>query len=395
MGEVKIDQATLEKQEGNLSEDQNAAIALEAIADIQKEKKPDEPESKEKEEKAEDAPKEETEPTAEELATKEQEAKVKEEERILNAKEEELSEEDKVKKVEIVKVKDEAKLKTAETEIADYAKEHSISQEEARADLESIAKIQEKYKGDAKQLAKANLHLQRLYSKTEEEAKALKEAKPSVAQEVTVEAVEKFIEDGKVVVNGKNVTKEQTIEAYRNAYPDLTEDMADDKVLKLAAKEYKQQIDKNFVEQNTQISAQAREKRNTLFDTVSEADKKFIPVLKPLIEKLSDSQIMHENFSVNTYITYAKGQEYDTLSKKFEDDKKAFGEKEYKRGLEEAKILGIKKPVGSGGNSPKGKNIVLTEEQKKRAHEMFDNPDITTERAEQLYAEHLKEIDKK
>jgi hypothetical protein len=408
---VKIDQETLKTQD-NLTEDQAEAIAAQALAEMDADsKKNDNPDNedpaKDQGKPADDGtPKEETALSDEELLSANDEGlsdeqktkkaelvevkRKEDEKRILEAKEEDLSEEDKTKKVEIVKAQEENKSKEAEKEIADYAKEHNISTEEARQDLESIVKIQEKYKGDPKQLAKANLHLQRLYSKTEEEAKALKEAKPAIPQDITVEAVEAAIVKGVLNVDGKAITKEMTIEAYRNAYPDLTDDLDDEKVFKLAAKEYKQQIDKVRSEEKSQIAVKAKEKRETIFAAIPEADKKFIPDIKPIIEKLSDAQVMHDSFTVDTYVTYAKGMSFDETVKKLEDDKKAFGEKEYKRGLEEAKILGVKRTPG--GNAPKGSgDVTLTDSQRQRAREMFDNPDITEEKAYQLYKDYLKE----
>lgn len=394
-GEVKIDAETLKGQE-NLSEDQAAAIAAEALIEIgaseQKKKDLEKETGDQGKDEAEDAPKKETEPTAEEIAAKEQEEKVKEEERILQAKEEELSAEDKTKKAEITKVREEAKTKTAQQEATDYAKEHNVSEEEAREDLESIAKIQEKYKGDPKQLAKAYLHFQRLHAKTELEMKSLKDAKPKASEikDIPIEAVEKWISEGKVTYKDKPVTKEGVINAYREANPDLTDSMDDDKVFKLAVKEYKQALEKGLELEKSKVATAAKDKRATVFDTVSEADKKYVPEIKPIIENLPDAVIMSEQFDISTYISYAKGKSFDATIKQLEEDKKAFGEKEYKRGLEEAKILGSKRPPV--GNTPGGKgNATLTEEQKQRAREMFDNPDITEEKAYELYKDYLKE----
>jgi len=392
-GEVKIDAETLKNQEG-VSDDQAQAIALEALNEIKAEKKkdPDKEEAGGQQDKdAEDAPKDkETEPTAEEIAAKEAEEKVKEEERILAAKEEELSEEEKAKKSEITKSREESKNKTAQEEAEAYAKEHNVTADEAKADLESIAKIQEKYKGDPKQLAKAYLHFQRLHAKTETEMKALKDAKPAASdvKDIPIEAVEKWISEGKVTYKDKVLTKETVIDSYRKANPDLTDAMDDDKVFMLAVKEYKQALEKGLEQERSKLSTEAKEKREAVLNTVSEAEKKYIPEIKPIIERLSDSAIMSEQFDINTYIAFAKGKTFDETVKRLEVEKKAFGEKEYQRGLEEAKIL-KRPPIGNG---PKGKaSGTLTDEDKKRAKEMFDNPDITEEKAYELYSEYLNE----
>jgi hypothetical protein len=411
MVEVKIDQETLSKQEGALTEDQAEAIALAAIQEMDSSKKP--PEDKEPGKDEQDKEKSggalegdtgltddelvsaKDEELSEEQKTKKvvviEERKKKEEERLLNAKEIDLSEEDKTAKAVIVKAQEESKGKANQQELEAYAKEHSISVEEAKADFESVGKIQEKYKGDPKLLARANLHLQRLYSKTEAELKDAKGAKPPEPsiQDIPVEAVEKWMAEGKVLINGKSVTKEQVIDAYRNAYPDLTDTLEDDKVFKLAVKEYKQKLESVVAEQKSQIGVKAKEKRDTLLSGLSEADKQYLPEIKPLIEKLPDTQVMNESFNLETYITYAKGIKVDETIKRLEQEKKEFGEKEYQRGVEEAKILGLKKPPD--GKPPKSKDFALSDAQKKRAKEMFDNPDITEEAAYKLYKDYLKE----
>jgi len=419
--DVKIDAETLSQQTGNLTEDQNEAIALEAIKEAEGEtdltKKAEEKEIPEKgKEKSGEAPvKKDTEPTDEELLSakdeelsdelktrkaglvetkkKEEEERIAEEDKLLAAKDEDLDEADKVKKAEIVKAREDAKTKGAEQEIADYAKENNISVDEARKDLEDSGKIHEKYSGNPKKLSMALLHSQRIYGKLSNDLKALKDAKPSeqTPEEVTVEGVMKWVEDGKLKTKGgKTVTKEGVIEAYREAFPDITEGVGDDAVFKLAAKDYKASVDKAVVEKRTEISSKAKEKRATIFDSLSEADKQYIPEIKPIIENLSDSQIMREDFSLKTYITYAKGQIFDATREKLEQEKKDFGAKEYNRGLEQAKILGIKR--SPDGKPPKSKTVVLTDEQKTRAREMFDNPEISEERAYELYSEHLKDL---
>ena len=427
--EVKIDAETLENQDTPISEEQNEAIALQALAESEgkpKDKKEEKPEAKpeekkeekkeepvkkedKKEVKKEDAPPEDTVLTDEELLSTEDEklseeqktkkvelvkgideekVKVKKEEDELIAKDDkDLSDEEKTRKVDIVKAREEDVTKTAEEEVKSYAKEHEVTEEEAREELESIAKIQEKYKDDPKQLAKANLYLQRLYSKLEKDTKAEAEAKPPA--EVTVEAVEKYIEDGQLKVDGKSITKEQTIKAYKDAYPEITEDMEDEKVFKLAAKEWKQVLDKENVKAKGAVSVKAQEKRGSMYDSIPEEDKKFIPDVKPLIEKLSDTQIASEGFDVNTYVQFVKGKNYDSDTKKLTDEKKTFGIAEYKRGLEDSKILGTKR--APEGGAPSDKKTTLTDAQKKRAEEMFDSPGITKEMAYESFKDYLKE----
>uniref|UniRef100_A0A6M3IJ08 Uncharacterized protein n=1 Tax=viral metagenome TaxID=1070528 RepID=A0A6M3IJ08_9ZZZZ len=401
--EIKVDAETLKNQEGNLTDEQINAIADEAYKEIEPKKKPEDEEKEEStedklEEKEDDgAPKEEeetAEPSAEEKAKQEQE-RIKEEERIINAKDEDLKNEEKTRKAELVK----ARESKASDEIKAYAKENSITEEDAKEELESIARIQEKYKGDPKQLAKANLYLQRLESKANAALKAKETEKANQqakAEEVTVEAVIKYFEAGKATdKDGKPLSVDYIISSYRNAYPDLTESLDDDKVLKLASKEYADNVNKHIAKEKEGIVIKAKEKRATMFDSIPETDKRFIQDIKPLIEKLSDTTIMDPNFDLGTYIAFAKGNIFDATIQRLEQEKKEFGDKEYNRGLEESKILGTKSDVGGGGKSPKSQDITLTEEQKKRAREMFDNPDISEEKAFEMYKDYLKETNEK
>lgn len=417
MGEKKLDLKTLEGQT-NLTDEQADLVAKEAIAEAEAEEKkvagkedelPKEVQeeiaaAKKKEEEA--AAKEKGELTGDELLVakdealtveqktqkaelvkKKEEDKTKEEERLLSAKDEDLNAEDKTKKVEVVKVRGEAKNKTVQEEIKAYATELGVSEEEAKEDLEHITKIQEKYKDDPKQLAKANLHIQRLYTRTQEELKTLKT--PAPPREATLEGVTKWMEDGNVTdPKGNKLSKEQIIQAYREVNSDL-EALDDEAIFVRAAKEYQAVINKSIAEAQTQLGPKAKEKREKILTSLSEEDKRFLPTVKPLIEKLSDAQVMDDKFNIQTYVTYAKGEIFDATLERLEKEKKEIGEKEFKRGLEEAKILGEKKPPD--GKPPVSKGTSLTVAQKTRAREMFDSPEITEEQAYKLYQDYLKE----
>ncbi len=405
--EVKIDAETLKNQEGELTEAQIEALADVAAAEVEAEKS-GKPVPKEKDQTdAGAAPAEETGLTDDDLVAADDESlddtqkakkaeiiterKKKEDERLLAAKDEELTEEDKTRKAELVKTQQEAKDKEVEQEITAYAAEHSISAEEAKAELSNVGNLLEKYKNDPKQLAKALLHSEQIYGKLSNELKTLKDERAvQPTQDVTVDAVMKYVEDGKAMIGDKPVSKEQFIEAYRNANPDLTTDLDDDKVFVMAAKEYKGIIDRAITEQKGQLSIKAKEKRDSVLNSLSEANKQYLPTVKPLIERLSDAQVMSENFDIGTYITFAKGQSHDATVKRLEQEKKEFGEKEYQRGLSQAKILGEKRPPGGGGGGGGGKTVTLTEAQKVRAKEMFESKEITEEKACELYADLLK-----
>ena len=375
--EIKVEEKSAEEQ---AQEKEALGKRAEALG-LPKEATLEEIEAKEKEGKDE------------ETATKEAEELKKETERLLNAKPEDLSDEDKSKREELVKAQEEeTKQKEAESkrvkedlekEIKTYATEHKISEEEARTDFESREKILEKYKGDPKQLALANLHLQRLYAKTQEDLKVEKEATPlKSAKTATIDDYIKLIDDGKVQIKGKSITREEAINIYREQYPDISEKIDDEAVIKLVGKELKEGFVKNQERELADVSANAVEKRTTLLNSLPETDKKFIPEIQPLLEKYPPQAIMSENFKLDDLVLWAKGKVYDK-------DLKEFGEKEYKRGLQQAKIIGQKEsPQGSGHTKVTVKpKVNLTEDQKQRALEMYEGTTFTDEEKFANYAE--------
>ena len=402
---------------GNLTEEETNAIAKavreEAEAEEQGKVKDPElnddgtPKAKSDEGKEKDTSKSEEEKATE---AQEQEAKRQEEEKkLLEAKDEDLSEEDKTKKAGIVKVKEEAEVKAKEEankateatkkafeeEVTAYSKASEMSVEDARKDLESIGKIQEKYKNDPKQLAKAHLHLQRFSTKAQEELKALQEARAAMPpQEITHEFIVKLIDNGKIAINGKVATKEEIVAKYREQEPDISETLEDDAVLKLAARKMKDDYFTQQKELAAQISVQAKDKMSKLISELSEEDKQFLPEIKPVLDLQKDAAVMKDSFSLSDFVLWAKGKKYDAAIK--EADEKGF-----KRGLDEAKILGEKKPGGEGkvkDGDGKPKHT-LTEAKKKRALEMYDGLELTDDQKYSAYLEYIaddnKETEKK
>jgi hypothetical protein len=381
----------------NIPADEQDALGLEAIKEAEEEEKrkaAGEPEPEpSKEEGKEKAP----ELTEEEKVKAAEAEKQKEEERILNAKEEELSVEDKAKKAEIVKVRDEAAKKAVEAEVEAYAKEHQLSSEETRTFFDESTKIMEKYKGDPKQLARANLALQRHYSKVESELKTLKEAKPPEppAPELTVDYVLKLMDEGKITVGGKAVPKEQLLEAYRKENEDITATLEDEAVSKLIAKDIKSSLEKQHEVARGEMKIKAKEKRDTLISSLSEADRAYADEIKPILEHIPDVHILNEGFSLNDTIMWAKGKKYDALVKEMEGKVKEAEERGFKRGQEEAKIIGVKAGPKQPGNAPvKGKRS-LTDNQKKIARERYQDAYFPTDEDKfNAYIEFLEDEEK-
>lgn len=344
----------------------------------------------------------------EKAAAAEAEQKKADDDKLINTPDDQLDDDGKARKAELVKARAEAakpKEETAEEkaareakekedldkEVKSYAQENSISEDEARTELEGIKGVMDKYKADPKALAKATLHIQRLYTKTQEDLKAAKEkAAPSV-KEITEEMVIKAIDDGKLTAKDKDgkdvkVSRENIIAAYREDNPDLTDDLPDESVLKLAAKDIKSSWEKEMAVHSERIVKEAADKKTKLLNDLSEADKQFIPEIKPLLDRFSPMKIVDKDFSLADLVLWAKG-------KKYEADTKAAEEKGYKRGLEEGKILGTKAPPG-GKQPAKKASRTLTDADKKRALEMYSSLAIPDEEKYQYYIEYLEDEEK-
>jgi len=273
--------------------------------------------------------------------------------------------------------KEEANTKKLEdafsAEVVEYAKTESVSEDEARELLLSEAKFAEKYDNDPKKIARAARNTQVMLGKTQEELKQAK-AKPSPAP-IPLVGLKDVIEKGEFEVGGKKISKEKFISAYRETEPDITEDMEDNKVFPLALKEMKARIEKSMTQNREVLKSEAGKKRTELISKLSEVDKKYLPDIKPLIDETPDAQIMSEQFNLADMVRWAKG---GIDIEKVEKESYAKG---LAKGKEEAKILGEKGPVGGTGKKKTKKEAKtgsaaeqLSETDKTRALEMFDNP---------------------
>ncbi|HAG51714.1 MAG TPA: hypothetical protein DCL42_10345 [Deltaproteobacteria bacterium] len=376
----KLDLEAL-KNSDTLTEDQSATIALEVLQEEEAAKgEPSDEEQKETEEGAQEKVEEESGDKPKEGEEEAGEKKPEDENKDESdeAKKEEAEEGSKAEE------EAEAKKKADEKEVEDYAKEHSVSIEEAREDFGHIAKIQEKYKNDPKHLAQANLHIQRLYTKTQEELKGLKAA-PPIPPPPVADVLLKAIEDGKLTIDGKAISREDAIDTYRKENPKL-ESVEDEVVLDFIVKDLQKDIQVRAKEDAIKVSSDARDKREKLLSSLPDADKRFSAEIKPILNNIPDIGVVKEDFDLTPYILYAKGKVYDKEVKEAE-------EKGYKRGKEESKII-AKRPdggvaAGAGGKKEKTASG-LTDAQKEEALEHFANfPDSTVEQKYSWYKEIL------
>jgi len=294
----------------------------------------------------------------------------------------EPSEEEKPKKEE---------EKKQEDIVALYAKENNMSAEEAQLELESINKVADKYGKDATKLAKANLYLQRSFNDSQEKLKKLEAAPPAKPiPELNIDNVIKVIDEGTLKdAKGNVMTRDSVIAYAREEDPATYEDMEDEKVLRVAAKDLvgfiKEAQKKNLAKFAEKLQTESKEKREKLLAELPEEVKSFLPDIKAILEKASDKNVMNPDFDMSVYVAYAKGLHYD------EDLKKA-KETALKQGKEEAEIVGEKIPGGGGGSpTPKGSSKKITDLQKQRALEMYEGSDITEKQKFEWFLDYLKD----
>ena len=319
-----------------------------------------------------------------------------EDKKVLEAKEEDLNEAQKARKAELVKVKDEegseeGRKKAFDAEVKAYMAETEVSEEAARKDLESIGKIVENFKGDPKKLAKSHLHMQRLQARTTDELKAAKERSEQAAMpEITIKSLTEMVEKGELKSKGKPVTREDMIERYRDQNSDAAEGLEDEVVFRMACQHLKGHIEGVRRDSVSQVGVQAVEKRTKLMAGLSAEDKKFLPQIKVVMKNYADSYVMTDEFDIENTIRWARGEK-----KLFSTAVKDAEERGFKRGTEARKILGeIKQPGEGSGTKPKkgpGTNkSTLSDAEKRRAEETFENNNIPLDRKYELYAEILE-----
>lgn len=253
-----------------------------------------------------------------------------------------------------------------------YMDENSISEKQAREELEHIGKIQEKYAKDPVKMGKALLNLNRAFSESQSRLKQFTDAP----------------KEGELVINGKKLSveesREKMVEMYRTAYPKVTEDLDDDKVHELAVAEYKKEYARFMERQETEIKTKAATTREELLKSLKDEDKPFLKDIKAILDKTDDAEIFAKDFDFTDYVYWARGRNFHKVLKEREDAA-------YKRGLEQKKILGAK-PDGTGaepkGSAKPGKTITLTEGEKERALSMYQSLNISDQEKFKMFMDY-------
>lgn len=388
----KLDLEALKTESGNLSEEQELALRDQALKELEEPEKkdPDEDGDEETVEKPKDKePKDEGEESedaeaeaakkAEKDAASQKEAEENKQKTIdeaLKKKDEERTDEEKTlvkTHEEDLKKKDEESLVQ---EAEEYADQENVSLDIAKARVLKIRDTVKKFDGDPKKMAKSLYHTQVAYARSQNELQSIKNAP----------------KDGEIVIGGKKLSKDEAKEfvtdKYRKAYPEITDGMEDEKVFILAKKEMAERYKLLSQRQESEAKEGAEKKRGEILESIEERDKPFKDEVKKALERVDNSELLDENFSILDYVYWARGKSYHK-------DVSEAEKRGYERGLQEKKILGKKGEGASGsgnaGSAKGGKSTPsLNVEQKERALEMFDTPGVSDEKKYELYIEFLK-----
>ena len=274
----------------------------------------------------------------------------------------------------------EAKKQEFEADVESYADRLGVSEAQARKAMEKIRGVHEKYKGNPKEMAQALYHA----------AAKLSQLSQRMAEQENLQSIPK-----QLTIQGKKLSEDETkaffIDVYRKHNPDLSDGMDDEKVHKLAIKEFNAKVAEIRAQKFDEIRSLAEKKRADLIEALPEPDKKFAKTVKSSLLRIDDSEVASEDFELEDLLRHARGKDYH------KDVKEA-----YERGKADAvkdkKIVG-KKPedTSGGGSSGAGgkKSSALTEDEKSEALDMYLSLDVPDQRKFELYQEYKKNISKK
>ena len=231
------------KPSRDLNDGDLAIIAQEAEkeSEIERKKAAGEPVEEEKKEEVKEKKEEEQkkeEPTEEEKAKEAEEAKAKKEQEEQEAKAKEdlkkravelgLKEDATKGDVEAAEIK--KKDEDFQKDIMEYAKSKNIRIEDAKATLESFAKIKDRLSKNEREVLEEYLSLQRSSVNLGRELKALKDkVSQTPPPELTTDNVLKALKAGKFKSqDGKVANPEDVIASFRQGHPDITENLDDE-----------------------------------------------------------------------------------------------------------------------------------------------------------------------
>jgi hypothetical protein len=313
-------------------------------------------------------------------AVKEAAKKKDDEDALIALDDKDLDEEKRYKKIAIIKIRDDEKKKIETEAVKSFADKHKLPVEKAKEELEHISKIKEKYKDDDRELPLAYLNIQRQNTKLSEDLKKIQESAPikSIEKATDEDILRDVVDSGKITIKGKPGTRVQIVEAYRLSHPGM-EEVNDDTVLSLVANQIRQGLIHQRSTQMQEIKLQAKDRRIEIINSIEEKDKDFAETVKSVVENTSDEALLSPSFSVQDVIRWAKGEKYDELISKQADEIKKAHDEGFRKGKENAKILGIKTSETPAEGKKVSKVVTLSESEKDEARQMFDIPSMTDE----------------
>lgn len=394
-GDAEIDTIAAEAQKERDIE--SGKIKPEEKKEELKAKEPEAEEVKEGSEEKDQATKDaEAKAAKEKKEAEEAEAKKKDDERILKADDKDLKDEEKTRKVELVKEKEEAEKKAEEETIKAFAEAKKLPIEEAKKEREHIKAIRAKYKDSPDELSYAMLNAQRAMTKAQEEAKHLREYAPvrNIEKMTRDEILEEYLDHGKIKFKGVAITRESALDQFRNAKPDITDGMDDDKVLSLIADNIRQHMVLKAKENLVNSKVAAKDRREQVIASLSEADKKYEQEIREVVNAMPDQAILGEGFSIQDVALWAKGKKVEEIESNFQAEVKKSYDEGYRKGKEEAKILGVKAEEKKPSGNASKKTVTLNEAQKKEALDMFDTDAMTDEEKFDAYIDVKKKKEK-
>ncbi len=206
---------------------------------------------------------------------------------------------------------DQANKDTAKEDayVAEYAKKSSITVEEAKEEINSLKAISAKYGDDPVKIAKAYREMQSGYDKLKVQASS--NINPAVAE---IAANPRNFIIGKVKANADKLIAE-----FREQNPARSRDMDDEQVTEEIVERGTFAIKEQIRGYEIQLKKDASSKRDSFVSGTSEADRRFLPEIKPVLDQLPDWQVISPTFRYEDLISWAKGKSVDRLIKEAVD----------------------------------------------------------------------------
>jgi hypothetical protein len=302
----------------------------------------------------------------------------KEEKRVLETEDSKLSKEDLEFKQELLKAKSTETItpeKELETEVRAYAKENNMTEEEIVSEIDAVKKVAEKYANNTFKTARANLHLQKAYSKATNELKELRDI-VDAPKEINATQIKNVIDNNQLVLEGQLVPKEKLIAMYRQNYPVIAENLSDEAVVELIAQKVADVNKGNLTVASSAIAEKAKTKRAELLGKVSERGKKYLPEIKQVFDMISDRAIIQDGFNIAEV-------ENMILGTKVADIERAAYERGLKEGKEKTRIIRI--PISGSSGAKTSYSSRLSEADRDKAFAMFR--DLSEDEAIKAYLE--------